>query len=287
MNFHKTKDGGESILYSPIGHLIDSSLTLKPGIYRVDDCAPPMKAFIPRFSPIKEGEGLIKFEGGLMKDILGKFSVFFSDEVKKKYATLKMTHKLGIVLYGPPGTGKTALVKLLMLQELESHGAICLDCTDLKPVLMAFTVGLIRAVQDTPIIIFYDEFEDYAESGNILTFLDGMYSYNNLIFIGCTNYIKRIPKRLKDRKSRIKYVFEIKTLESAVYKEYIKGKIPDISKEVLDKYTFLAAEADLTIDQLKNSLIDYYVDGVEIEKAIKEAKKIIEEDPRESLETSL
>ncbi len=47
-----------------------------------------------------------------------------------------------------------------------------------------------------------------------------------------------------------------------------------MEKGVLDEYVYKASEAGLTIDQLKNSLVDFYVEGATIEKAIQEAAKI-------------
>lgn len=281
MNFHKVKDEDDSIIYSPIGHLVDSSITLASGLYKLVNRSPI--GFSPAFSPITNGDSLIKFTSGVMTDMLAKIGEFFSDDVRDKYKKLKITHKMGIILHGPPGTGKTALAKLLMMQEVENHKAICLDCTGLRMGDIGNTVSILRRVQDTPIIIFYDEFEEIADSTYLLTFLDGTFSFDNLIFIGCTNFPDLIPKRIIDRKSRIKHVFEIKSLESILYREYIKDKIPDIKKEELDKYVYKAAEADLTIDQLKNSIIDYFVDGVKMEKAIADAKKIIDTPP--ALET--
>lgn len=280
MNFHRLKDG-KDIVFSPIGHLVDSSETLKAGFYKMKDNTPMGGPFTPGFQPILEGDKLIKFSSGTINDILKKFETFFSDEVISKYKKLELTHKLGIILHGPPGTGKTALAQLLMIQEVETHGAICLDFTGWNPIGIVQTMSIIRGYQATPVIAFYDEFEDRAADSIMLTLLDGTLSFNNFIFIGCTNYIHEIPDRIKNRKSRIKYNFEIKTLESIVYKEYITKKLPHLEKKVLDKYVYLAAEADLTIDQLKNSIIDYYIDGATIENSIAEAKKIIEPPPEE------
>ena len=273
MNFHKIKDG-EHIIYSPIGHLMDSSETLKSGVYRVTNGSGPMQGYIPSFVPIKGGENLINFEGGVSKKILNKMKEFFSEETKEKYKFLKNTHKMGLILHGPQGTGKTCIANLLMLQEVKSHEAICLDFTGEDIHRIIFTINLIRKYQSTPIIIFYDEFEQIAEDYILLTFLDGNLSFDNVVFIGCTNFLNLIPDRIKNRKSRVKHLFEVKTLPTEVYREYIKGKLPDLEKKLLDEYVYKAAEADLTIDQLKNSIIDYYVDGTPIDKAIKEAKKL-------------
>ncbi len=273
MNFHKLK-GIEDYIYTPTSHLMESSLTMKEGVFAVSDGAEPMRPFLPRFSPIKEGDNLIPFQSGVINDILERMKEFFSQETRDKYKFLKNVHKMGIILHGKPGVGKTACARLLMMQEVANHGAICLDFTGLKIHLMVHTISVIRQAQATPIIAFYDEFEYIADDYTLLSFLDGAFSVDNTVFIGCTNFLKEIPDRIRNRKSRIKHLFEINTLPTAVYKEYLIKKIPNMEKGVLDEYVYKASEAGLTIDQLKNSLVDFYVEGATIEKAIQEAAKI-------------
>lgn len=281
MNFHKIKGEGDTIVLSPIGHLIDSNDVLVPGVYEALNVSKNPMEIQLGFNPLKEGDSLIKFSDGMAKKVLEKLDKFFSKEVKEKYKTLQLMHKMGVVISGKPGVGKTILARLIMAEAAIKYGAIGLDITGWGVEYFSFIIKSLRKYQESPIILFYDEFEEIGGNNKLLTFLDGAKSSDGVIFMGCTNFPKQIPKRIIDRKSRIKHVFNVTTLPSIVYKEYISKKLPGLEKEVLDEYVYKALEAELTIDQLKNSIIDYYIDGATIDKAIAAASKEIGDSPKE------
>jgi len=131
----------------------------------------------------------------------------------------------------------------------------------------------------SPIIIFVDECEVMMNEEATLTYLDGIDSVEDSIFIGATNYQKKIPDRIINRKSRIKFAYPINSLPPEVYLEYIEKKLPDIKKEDLAEFGYKAEEAGLTIDQLKNSLINYHIDNMTIDNSIKEVTETVEVNP--------
>lgn len=157
------------------------------------------------------------------------------------------------------------------------RNAICLDCTGHDPNFIIGRIKDLREIQDNPIVIFVDEI-DYTlrrDEYEWLPFLDGSSSFNNVIIVGCTNNIELIPERIKDRKSRIKHLIEIKAFPIEVYREYIKDKLGDrITKDQTEQFAFMAEEVGLTIDDLKHAVIDFYIEGTPIDKAINKAKKL-------------
>jgi DNA polymerase III delta prime subunit len=273
-NYFKSK-GSSSFIYEPISDLEQTLKELPPGIYQPFNSSNTPMGFRLGLFPLGKKDDLINFNTGTFKTIMDKCSLFFSDKVTKGYQELKVQQKMGILLYGPPGTGKTSLATLLMESLVKQFNAVCLDCTLEGVKVIQSAVSRIRRAQNNPIVIFIDEF-DYdctTREEEVLSYLDGTTSLDNSIFIGCTNYLEKIPNRIKERKSRIKHVFEVKALPRTVYQQYILGKLPSIDKDILDKFIYLAEENGLTIDQTKNALIDYRIDNYSIEDAIKEAKK--------------
>lgn len=249
---------------------------LEPGVYKLGDVGNMFSGAIPYFSYIENKDKLIKFEKGVMKEFLDSTKEFFSEKTINAYKELEIIHKIGYIFYGKPGSGKTSLCFLAMQELVKNSNAICIDCTDMKLNFVQFVIKSIRAHQNNPICIFYDEFDfsirHHEES--FLPFLDGNDSVEDLIFIGCTNYINKIPDRIKNRKSRIKECFSIDALPIEIYEEYLKNKLSKHKNEEIYKFAFLAEEAKLTIDQLKNALIDFKIIGLSIENSIAEALKI-------------
>jgi DNA polymerase III delta prime subunit len=271
-NYYQSKDSNV-IVQKSIGDFKSTYTTLEPGIYKPCN-AGSMFEFIMGFTPVEQKDELIKFKDGVVSKILRKADLFFGEEMRKAYAELKINHKMGIIMYGPHGTGKSCTAMLIMQEVVKHHNAICLDCSGMGLGLIKKAISTIRNFQTNPIVVFSDEFDEAIEEeeSEYLTFLDGTESVDHMIMLGCTNKIDAIPDRIKLRKSRVKYLYEIKTLPMAVYLEYIADRLPNLSEADLNKFAYEAIDKELTLDELKHAVIDYRIDGISIDEAIADAK---------------
>ncbi len=242
------------------------------------------------FQPINRLENLVAFEDGSVKVSMDKLAKFFSKDYIAAHIKLDVAHKVGMLLYGPPGTGKTSCAQLIMNKLVRDYDAVCLIGTGISTSFVKKCVNEIRLEQDSPIIVFVDEFENLAcnptEEQSLLTFLDGSDSVRNLIYLACTNYLDKIPDRIKCRPSRIKHLIEINKFPDAVYNQYISTKIKVITSKRLAELVVLCGEANLTIDQVKHVLINVEIEKMSVPKAIKAVKnapveRVEEEDDEE------
>lgn len=249
---------------------------LAPGFYSVDNIGGMFQTIIA-FEPVKERDKIIPLEGGILSEVFNKIRIFSKEETKIKYKEMNVSHKLGMIFHGPQGTGKTCLASLLIKELVEKKDAICLDFTGITVQFINSVVEDLRTVQNNMLVLFVDEIDGSIKNQEEqwLTLLDGTDSIDNCIIIGCTNNLDKIPDRIKKRPSRIKYLFEIKAFPIEVYKQFIIEKIPTIGKEMLNKIAFLSEEQGLTLDELKHLLIDYYIEGIQIETNIQTIKKTI------------
>ena len=272
-NFIKSK-GRDGIFMHALENIEEQYEILPAGLYALKDYGNMVEGEKPAFVPSKLPDNLIHFKSGIFNDAVNVFSRFFSPKTIGIYKDLGIGHKVGTIFYGKPGTGKTSLCQIIMLELVEKYGAICCDCTGFRLGFIQRAIGRLRKYQQNPVVIFMDEIE-YSimdEEGTFLTFLDGSSSITNTALIGCTNYIDKIPDRIKNRKSRIKHTFEIKSLPDEVYYEYLQQKIGKTHSNIIPKFTHYASEGQLTLDELKHAITDFVVDDVEIEEACRAVK---------------
>jgi len=271
-NYKKLKEKNQIILQSDTIYE-EQYEKLKGGVYELWNAGSMFSGYIPGFSMIEEKDKLVKFKSGIVSDVISDTEKFLREETKHMYKELKITHKIGLIFHGKPGTGKTSACMLIMKELVEKYQAICLVATGKRTSFISTSISRIREVQDNPIVLFVDELESSfrAEEEDWLTFLDGTNSFDNLIFMGCTNYLDKIPARIKYRKSRIKYLYNIDSLPQQVYREYLRDRVPSMEDAKIHEFAFKAEEKNLTIDQLKHAMIDHKLEGVSIDEAIKEA----------------
>ena len=278
-NFVKHRDRTDIVMHK-LDIIEKQYEKLPPGMYTTEDISGPFQPTVVAFSHVTLKEDLIKFKTGAISTVIDKCAHFFSPEVSSAYDAMGVAHKMGILMYGPPGTGKTCTAQLIMSDLVNSFNAICIDFTGDNIKWIKLVCSKIREIQDNPIVMFVDEAENSlrGNEAEYLSFLDGIESVNKSIFIGCTNYFNKVPKRIRERRSRIKLSVEIKSLPIEVYKEYIRSKIPTITNQELTKFAFLAEDAGLTIDELKHAVIDHYIDHVPMAIAVKTVKEYKEQD---------
>lgn len=273
MSFQKIKGKEDIVIYK--AQMFDKIYEQLPaGIYQLTD-AGGMFEEIPYFKPVVNNESLVNFNNGILSDFISEVGLFFSERTIAAYTEMQITHKTGYILYGKPGTGKTCMCILAMKIMAEKYNAICIDATKTKLEFVKKVISQVREIQKSPIVLFFDECdEDLTDNENsFLPFLDGNESVPGLIFLGCTNYINRIPQRIKNRKSRIKKCFEIKSLPIEVFNQYITSKLPNLASKIASEFCYKASEGELTIDQFKNALIDYKLHDMTIDDAISSAKE--------------
>lgn len=248
---------------------------LPPGIYEMGSMGGFFTKEILTFTPIEIKESLINFKSGVFEGVVSSVEKFLDKSTIEKYKYLGITHKMGILMYGPPGTGKTCLSYICMMEAASRFNALCFDCTGHAPNFFLRVLKEIRKIQDNLIIVFVDEADAAIKNHEYayLPYLDGGDSIPGSIFLGCTNHLKNIPTRIVNRKSRIRHAFEVKSLPDEVYKEFIKTKLPDIEQENLAQFSYLSAEAGLSMDELKTAIIEHYIDGNTYTDAIKKAKE--------------
>jgi hypothetical protein len=271
MNFQKLKNKEDIILYE--SEMFDASYEKLPaGLYTLSDVGGMFKS-VPSFALLSEGESLIEFNDGILAQIFYEIDQFFTDKTKAAYKEMDIVYKIGYILYGIPGTGKTCLATLAMRKLAEKYDAICLDATKTNIGFVKSTIKRLREFQQNPIVVFFDECDDHLahHESYFLPFLDGNESVPGTIFLGCTNKINNISDRIKNRKSRIKKCFEIKSLPVAVYTQYLSTKLPKLDKKIIAEFAYKAEEKKLNIDQFKNAILDYKLYSLSLDDAIHSA----------------
>lgn len=184
------------------------------------------------------------------------YKSFFNTDIKKKVNLLGYNHKLGLLLYGKAGTGKTSMLKKYFNSIVSEQNGIVFNVIGFNYLTTTWDfIRDIRKIQDNPIVVFIDEFEELVDpngpwkrEGIFKKMSDGFDSIDNCFFMLATNYIDKIPETIKNRPSRVKYCIEVTGIEC-------EKKINNFLKDSFNKVD-LVVDFEKDISGLKGSTLD-------------------------------
>jgi SpoVK/Ycf46/Vps4 family AAA+-type ATPase len=139
---------------------------------------------------------LLKFEDPTHQTVLNEIDKFWS--IKDKYEKLGFLHNRALLLYGNPGSGKSCLTKLVLDKVTQDDNIVFISnnyVSDLIAGLRAF-----REIESNRQCLVVLEDVDAIINRNgehsLLELLDGANTVDNILYLGTTNFINKIPARI-------------------------------------------------------------------------------------------
>lgn len=184
---------------------------------------------------------------------------FYDPKVINTIKVLGFNHKTGVLFYGSEGTGKSTIIKYYANQCIKEQSALIFYITSNFCHSQCWDfIMKIREVQDNPIVVIYEEFDEYIKDyeGFLKTAFDGNMSINNCIVFASTNYIHAIPDALKNRPSRFKYSLNIEGIseQDDVYNIMHPLLKSIFSDEEIKK--FAKSHTNQSLDTIKQFCVD-------------------------------
>ena len=242
---------------------IVSVAAIKSGIYAIGMTQEGRVFFVPISTTSDDLVPLPNFVG---QSIINEVDKFWQPDVKKRYDRYGMVYKRGILMHGKQGTGKTCIITQIMEEHIKAGGIVFFcPATD----LLRKGANIIREIQgNVKFLVVYEELDkllDRDESG-FLSLLDGEDQIDNVIYIATTNYLDRIPPRIKNRPSRFATVIEVNVPDDETRRAYLTAKIPAEDDIDLDLWT--KATKGMTIDEIKDTIISVLCIGISLKEAV-------------------
>lgn len=202
------------------------------------------------------------------------FEKFFEPSIKTKINSLGYAHKLGLLLYGKQGGSKSSIWNYYADNFIKEQNAIYFYVKGSYISECWSFIKQVRKIQDNPIVICLDECDKFFgqpdQENTIKPMLDGNLEIDNCLVLMTTNYVEKIPKTLIERPSRIKYKFEVESIENIVA---INGILTNALSDIMSKEDLQEASNEnkgKTIDEIKEFIQDTIMD-LKFEKSTKKS----------------
>jgi len=166
---------------------------------------------------------LLKFEDPTQNTILHEMDDFWKR--KPQYDKMKFLHNRALLMYGPPGSGKSSIIQLA-IEDLVKQGDIVFIGKDIYNLVNGLKI--FREVEpNRRCLVIMEDIDEMGEHA-LLQLLDGSDAVDNIMYLGTTNYIDRLPARVL-RPGRFDRKIEVSYPPKSGREAYFKAKLKGIS----------------------------------------------------------
>lgn len=231
----------------------------------------------PYLSPIKiTTDTIIDIPNSFTLDVIEEIENFWSTGVSTKFEQYGLVHKRGVILAGKPGCGKTITLAKAAQVVINKFAGVVLFNPD--PGNLDAFLRLIKEIEPTKkVLIMWEEFDSilsFSES-KLLSLLDGEIQVGNIMYLATTNYLSKIPARIKNRPSRFARVIEVTEPDETARRAFLKAKLVGDDTQHLE--AMVQATEGFVIDQLKDIIISVCCFGYPIAEAVLKIKEMEED----------
>lgn len=222
----------------------------------------------------------VEGEEDAVSQIIKTLDGFWGEETANIYKQLGVRHKRGFLLYGPQGTGKTGVIRRIVRAAIEASKAVTfyIDTDSIDHVAIA--ASMLRSVEPKrPLICVYEDVDNMIDQGDeahLLAFLDGEKSVDHVVNIATTNYLEKLPDRIKKRPRRFDDLVEVKAPTDAVRLKYFThklGRLGITDKKVIK--TMVDSSKGFSFAAMTDLLVSVYGLKRPLEESKKSLKKVM------------
>ena len=283
--FDKVKNPKKFVLMP--GQMSETKESLEAGVYNLSVSGGGMSPLIVSFDKTTKYDEGMTIEGGVFTQANTTFDKFVLPEMYEARTAMNMMHKIGVVFDGKPGTGKTFLAGQIASKFAKEHNAIGIISTQHRIDYPGIIDSIRELDKERLIVLVMDEFEKSQAryQSEMLSFLDGTDSKENMIVIATINDISEMPSYLKDRPGRFENILKFRSDDQLILKSIVSQCIPDIykndfvvddlvkeftSKSNANKFGLKNERDDFTVDRLRVVIRDLIADKIKANKTVVE-----------------
>ena len=277
----------ENNAWKPVGTgftVADSSSvsTLPAGMYSLESM--PMGGMHVHSRPLR-ADRLVTFSEEQHQQLQNEVDLFWDS--RAHYQSLGVTHKRGILLHGLPGCGKTAITALAAKNVIDRGGIVVSDTHVVH--LSNYLPDVLERERDREFVVLLEDIDELAGCSNektLLGVLDGSTNYPaSILFVATTNYLQRLPKRIRCRPSRFDTVLEIGLPGETARSEYVRfllSEMPNVDVTDEEIASWVAGSAGLSLAAVKEMVLALVIFRQDLETVLARLHDLEETDRKPS-----